>query len=62
LNLSFGKGDNGEREPDPARTGGFWAIPNFGQIDIDWNAKKVRLSLRRDDGSLIEEQVINPFG
>ena len=38
------------------------AIPNFGQIDIDWNAKKVRLSLRRDDGSLIEEQVINPFG
>ena len=62
LNMSFGKGDSRDREPDPARTGGFWSIPNFGQIDIDWDAKKVTLSLRKDDGSLIEEQVINPFG
>ena len=62
LNMSFGKGDNRDREPDPARTGGFWSIPNFGQIDIDWDAKTVKLSLRKDDGSLIEEQVINPFG
>lgn len=62
LNMSFGKGDTGDREPDPARTGGFWSIPNFGQIDIDWNAKTVKLSLRKDDGSLIEEQVISPFG
>ncbi|MBK9002638.1 MAG: alkaline phosphatase family protein [Sphingomonadales bacterium] len=62
LNFAFGKGDNGDREPDPARTGGFWGIPNFGQIDIDWNARKVKLSLRKDDGSLIEEQVISPFG
>lgn len=62
LNFAFGKGDNGNREPDPARTGGFWATPNFGQIDIDWAAKTVRLSLRRDDGSLIEEQAISPFG
>ena len=44
------------------RTGGFWAVPNFGQIDIDWGARKVMLSLRRDDGSVIEEQVISPFG
>lgn len=62
LNFAFGKGDNGEREPDPARTGGFWAVPNFGQIDIDWATRKVQLSLRKDDGSLIEEQLINPFG
>lgn len=62
LNFAFGKGDDRTREPDPARTGGFWGIPNFGQIDIDWDAKKVTLSLRKDDGSLIEEQVINPFG
>ncbi|MEQ1551179.1 alkaline phosphatase D family protein [Sphingorhabdus sp.] len=62
LNMSFGKGDSRDREPDPARTGGFWSIPNFGQIDIDWDAKKVTLSLRKDDGSVIEEQVINPFG
>lgn len=61
LNFAFGRGNNAEREPDPARTGGLWAIPNFGQIDIDWSAKKVTLSLRRDDGSLIEEQVVTPF-
>jgi alkaline phosphatase D len=62
LNFAFGRGDNSEREPDPMRTGGFWSIPNFGQIDIDWDARKVTLSLRKDDGSVIEEQVISPFG
>ncbi|MEW6575549.1 MAG: alkaline phosphatase D family protein [Pseudomonadota bacterium] len=61
LNFAFGRGDNREREPDPARTGGFWAIPNFGQIDIDWGARKVKLSLRKDDGGVIEEQTISPF-
>lgn len=59
LNMAFGKGDGGEREPDPRRTGGFWGIPNFGQIDIDWAAKSVKMSLRRDDGSVIEEQVVS---
>jgi alkaline phosphatase D len=62
LNMSFGKGDSRDREPDPARTGGFWSIPNFGQIDIDWDAKTVKMSLRKDDGGVIEEQTINPFG
>jgi alkaline phosphatase D len=61
LNMAFGKGDGGEREPDPRRTGGLWGIPNFGQIDIDWAAKTVRMSLRRDDGSVIEEQVVKPL-
>jgi alkaline phosphatase D len=61
LNFAFGKGDEGGREPDAMRVGGFWGIPNFGQIDIDWDAKRVAMSLRRDDGSLIEEQVISPF-
>jgi alkaline phosphatase D len=59
LNFAFGKGDGGDREPDPRRTGGFWGIPNFGQIDIDWNAKKVVMTLRKDDGSVIETQVAN---
>jgi alkaline phosphatase D len=59
LNFAFGKGDGSDREPDPRRTGGFWGIPNFGQIDIDWAAKTVRMSLRKDDGSVIEEQVVN---
>jgi alkaline phosphatase D len=61
LNMAFGKGDGGDREPDPKRTGGFWGIPNFGQIDIDWAAKTVRMSLRRDDGSVIEEQLVRPL-
>ncbi len=61
LNFAFGKGDEKEREPDPMRTGGFWAIPNFGQIDIDWEGRTVTLSLRKDDGSLLEEQIIRPF-
>lgn len=61
LNFAFGKGEEGAREPDPARVGGFWAISNFGQIDIDWTAKTVKLSLRKDDGSVIEEQTISPF-
>ncbi len=59
LNFAFGKGDGGGKEPDPTRTGGFWGIPNFGQIDIDWEGKKVIMSLRKDDGSVIETQVAN---
>ena len=59
LNFAFGKGDGGEKEPDPSRTGGFWGIPNFGQIDIDWASKKITMTLRKDDGSVIETQVIN---
>ena len=59
LNFAFGKGDGGDKEPDPTRTGGLWGIPNFGQIDIDWAAKKVTMSLRKDDGSVIETQVVS---
>ncbi len=59
LNFAFGKGDGGEKEPDPSRTGGFWGISNFGQIDIDWASKKITMTLRKDDGSVIETQVIN---
>ena len=59
LNFAFGKGDGSERETDPRRTGGFWGIPNFGQIDIDWATKKVTMTLRKDDGSVIETQVTN---
>ncbi len=62
LNFAFGKGDGGDKEPDPARTGGLWGIPNFSVIDVDWAGKKVKFSLRRDDNSVIEEQEITPFG
>ena len=59
LNFAFGQGNGGDKEPDPRRTGGLWGIPNFGQIDIDWEGKKVTMSLRKDDGSVIETQVAN---
>lgn len=59
LNSPNGKGDGSDREPDATRTGGLWGIANFGQIDIDWSAKKVTMSLRKDDGSVIETQVVN---
>lgn len=62
LNFAFGKGDDRAREPDSARTGGLWSVPNFSVIDIDWAGKKVKFSLRRDDNSVIEEQEISPMG
>lgn len=57
LNFAFGKGDVGEREPDPMRTGGLWAVPNFGLLEIDWGGRTIKLGLRKDDGAVIEEQV-----
>ena len=61
LNFAFGKGDGGEKEPDPARTGGLWGVPNFGQIDIDWATKTVNMTLKNSDGSLIESHKIKAF-
>jgi alkaline phosphatase D len=62
LNLSFGTGDNSAREPDPSRLGGFWADENFGQIDIDWAAKKVKMTLKQSGGKVLEERTIAPIG
>ena len=61
LNLSFGKGDTGAREPDVARIGGLWSDENFGQIDIDWSAKTVKLSLKNAAGNVLEERMIRPM-
>ena len=61
LNFAFGKGDGGDKEPDPTRTGGLWGVPNFGQIDIDWSAKTVNMVLKNSDGSVIESQKIKAF-
>jgi alkaline phosphatase D len=61
LNLSYGKGDDRDNEPDPLRLGGFWSVPNFGQIDIDWDAKSVTLTLKKVDNGVIEQQLIKPF-
>jgi alkaline phosphatase D len=62
LNMSFGKGDVRAKEPDPSRIGGLWADENFGQIDIDWKKKQVKLTLKNNSGGVIEEQVITPIG
>ena len=59
LNFAFGNGDSGSREPDKKRLGGFWSVPNFGQIDIDWATRKVSMSLRKDDASVIETESVN---
>jgi alkaline phosphatase D len=61
LNFSFGKGDTGIREPDASRLGGLWSDENFGQIDIDWTAKTVKLALKNVAGNVIEERTIKPM-
>ncbi len=58
LNFAFGDGDSSAREPDPKRVGGFWSVPNFGQVDIDWADRKITMSLRRDDTSVLETQTV----
>jgi len=62
LNFAFGSGDSRDREPDPSRVGGFWSVENFGQVDIDWAAKTVTMSLKKSDGGMLEKQVIKPIG
>ncbi|MEO1045953.1 MAG: alkaline phosphatase D family protein [Pseudomonadota bacterium] len=58
LNFSFRSGDTGDREPDSDRVGGFFSDENFGQIDIDWDEKQVRLTLLTSDGeTLISREV-----
>jgi alkaline phosphatase D len=61
LNLAYDKGDRGGYEPDSSRLGGLWADENFGQIDINWDAKKVKLTLKKSDGSILEERTIMPM-
>lgn len=60
LNFSFGSGNRGVEEPDSDRTGGLWADPNFGGIDIDWKKKRLTLRLFRDDGAELESAEV-PF-
>ncbi len=62
LNFALGNGEVGAREPDPARITGLWADENFGQVDIDWQTKSVKLSLKNAAGDLLEERTIKPIG
>jgi alkaline phosphatase D len=61
LNFAFGNGEVGAREPDPARFTGLWAEENFGQVDIDWQTKSVKLSLKNAAGDVLEERTITPI-
>lgn len=58
LNFSFGSGDNGAREPDADRVGGFFADENFGQIDIDWAGRNVTLTLVKSDGATLVSMAV----
>jgi len=55
LNFPFASGERGSEEPDADRTGGLWADPNFGGIDINWKKKRLTLRLFRDDGTELEK-------
>ncbi|APG63066.1 hypothetical protein LPB140_10025 [Sphingorhabdus lutea] len=58
LNFAFGKGDDGEREPDNVRLGGLWSVPNYGQIDINWTNRQVVMAMKHMDGKAIETNKI----
>lgn len=58
LNLSFGEGDTGAREPDPIRRSGFYSDENFGMLEIDWATGEVALNLRRSDGESLHAERI----
>lgn len=51
LNFAFGNtADNTAREPDPRRVTDFIAEENYGLVDIDWDAKRVTMTLKGDSG------------
>jgi len=58
LNLSFQETSD---EVDPRQLGAGFALVNFGEIAIDWNAGTVALNLRGEDGT-VARSVTAPFG
>ncbi len=59
LNLAFGDGDidkSSAREPDPKRTTPFFAVENYGLVDIDWRKKQVTMTLKGDTSQTYAEQ------
>ncbi|MCL9998256.1 MAG: alkaline phosphatase family protein [Erythrobacter sp.] len=58
LNLAFG--DDIERstarEPDAARVGKFYPIENYGLVDIDWQAKRVTVSLKGNTSATLASE------
>jgi len=57
LNLAFGDVEkNTAREPDPKRVTPFFGIENYGLVDIDWQAKRLTMSLKGNDSGALAEQ------
>ncbi len=59
LNLAFGDGDiakSSAREPDPKRVTPFFAVENYGLVDIDWGKKQVTMTLKGDTSQTLAEQ------
>jgi alkaline phosphatase D len=58
LNLAFGDDIERatQREPDPARVGSFYPIENYGLVDIDWRAKRVRVTLKGNTSTTLASE------
>jgi alkaline phosphatase D len=44
-----------KEEPNTLRVGPLITEPHYGWIDIDWSAKSLRLQLRRESGSVLQD-------
>ncbi len=58
LNLAFSSDveRSTQREPDPRRVTKFFSIENYGLVDIDWQAKKLTMSLMDNTSQTLAQQ------
>jgi len=58
LNLTFGDDIERatQREPDAARVGKIYPVENYGLVDIDWQAKRVTVSLKGNTSATLASQ------
>lgn len=57
LNLAFGDVENNtRREPDPRRVTKFFGIENYGLVDVDWQARKLTMSLMDNTNETLAQE------
>jgi alkaline phosphatase D len=58
LNLAFSNNveESTRREPDPRRVTKFFGIENYGLVDIDWQAKRLTMSLMGNTSETLAQQ------
>lgn len=61
LNLAFSNDVEAstKREPDPRRVTPFFGIENYGLVDIDWQGRKLTLSLMGNTSDTLAQQTFN---